>query len=108
QDANLGGFIRDAVARNIKRKWADLLGLQIGGRVVLRDNHTARLYVSEQLGLPGCNPFLRIVGANTDDNGVETFEIFEVDLGTIEDLHIITDLLKALRNVVAGAGDITD
>src|SRR5437763_16803488 len=99
QDANLGGFIRDSVARNIKRKWADLLGLQIGGRVVLRDNYTARLHVGEQLGLPGCNPFLRVVGANPEDDGVETFEIFDVDLGTIDDLHIRNDLLTALWNL---------
>ena len=108
ENPHLGILVGDPVARNLQRERADLFRLQVGRRVVLRDDHAARLHIGEQLRLPARDSLLRVVGANAEHDGVETFEIFRGDIGGIQYLYVVTDLLKALRNLVTGAGNISD
>ena len=108
ENANLRTFVSDAVARNLEGERADLFGFQIGGRVVLHDNHAAGFDVTEQFCLPCRDPVLGVVSADPENHGVKTFEIFGRDLRAAEHLHVVPDLLQALRNVVARARDVAN
>ena len=108
ENPHLGSFIGHAVARKLQREWADLLRLEIDRRVVLRDDHAACFHIGEQFRLPVRDPVVRVVGANTEHDRVETLEVFRGDFGHFQHLHVVTDLLKALRNLVAGAGNVAD
>jgi hypothetical protein len=107
ENPNLGIFIRDPIAGNLERERANLLRFQIA-RIVLRDDHTAGLHVREQLGLPGGNVVLRVIGPNAKNDRVETLQIFGGNIRPIQNPHGVPDLLKALRNVVARAGNVAN
>jgi hypothetical protein len=51
---------------------------------------------------------VRVIGANPEHHRVETLEVLSGDFGFLQHLHVVTDLLKALRNVVAGAGNVAN
>ena len=72
------------------------------------DDHAARFHVGEQFGQPVRDPIVRVISANAEHDCVETLEVFRGDIGHLQHLHVVTDLLKALRNLIARAGNIPD
>src|SRR5438034_7644965 len=101
EDSDLGTFIGYAIARDFERIWTDILGLDIGRGVVLRNDHTTSLHIVQQLALQIRNSILGVVSANTEHNGIESGQIFWRHIYWLEYFDVVADLLKTLRNLIS-------
>ena len=108
ENPHLGCFVGHAIARNLEREWADLFRFQICRRVILPDDYAAVLHVREKFRQPFRDSVLRVVGANAEHDRVESLQVSGGDFGRVEYLHVVSDLLEALRDLVARAWDVTD
>src|SRR5205814_2288245 len=108
ENSHLSRFIRHAIARNLEREWADLFRFQICRRVVLRYDYAAVFHVREKFRQPFRDSVLRVVDANAEHDRVESLQVSGGDFGRVEYLHVVSDLLEALRDLVARAWDISD
>ena len=108
ENPHLGRFIGHAIARNLEWERTDLFRFQIRRRVVLGDDYAAVFHVREKFRQPLCDSVLRVVGANAEHDRVESLQVSGGDFGRVECLHVVSDLLEALRDLVTRAGDVTD
>src|SRR5205823_5653594 len=86
----------------------DILGLDVGRGVVLRNDHATSLDVVQQLALQIGNSILGVVSANTEHNGIESGKIFRRHICWLEYFDVVPDLLKTLGNVISRTGEIAN
>src|SRR5207248_4378403 len=72
EGSDLGSFIGYAIARDFERIWTDILGLEVGRGVVLRNDHTTILDIVQQLALQSGKSLLGVISANIENNCIET------------------------------------
>ena len=87
---------------------SELRCLQAAGAVVLRDDGAARLDPREQAGEIVLEVGALVEGAHANDDGVEALEFFRGEVRAGEAVHDVAHLLKTLRDVVAGTGEVTN
>src|SRR4030095_13501064 len=93
ENSDLRSFIGYAIARDFERIWTDILGLELGCGVVLRNDHATSLDIVQQLALQIGNSILGVVSANTEHNGIESGKIFRRHICWLEHFNAIADLL---------------
>src|SRR5437868_13473139 len=93
QDSDLRSFIGYSIPRNLKRIWTDLLGLEVGRGVVLRNDHTTTVDIVQQVALQIDNSILGVVSANPEHNGIESSKIFRRHICWLENFNVVADLL---------------
>src|SRR5438105_6723467 len=108
EDSDLGSFIGYAIARDFERIWTDILGLELGRGVVLRNDDTTSLDIVQQLALQIGNSILGVVGANTEHDGIESGKIFRCHISGLKHFDAVADLLKTLGNLVSRTGEIAN
>src|SRR5947207_3291155 len=108
EDSDLRSFIGYAIARDFERIWTDILGLEIGRGVVLRNDDTTTLDIVQQLALQIRNSILGVVSANSEHNGIESGQIFWRHICWLEYCDAVADLPKTLGNVISRAGEIAN
>src|SRR6059058_3678176 len=108
EDSDLGSFIGYAIARDFERIWTDILGLELGRGVVLRNDDTTSLDIVQQLALQIGNSILGVVSANTEHNGIESGKIFWRHFSGLQHFDGVADLLKTLGNLISCTGQITN
>src|SRR5437762_12984618 len=92
EDSDLRSFIGYAIARDLERIWTDILGLELGRGVVLRNDDTTSLDVVQQLALQIRNSILGVVSANNEHNGIESVKNFRSHITW----HHLFDVVDAL------------
>src|SRR4030095_5812338 len=108
EDSDLRSFIGYAIARDFERIWTDILGLDIGRGVVLRNDPPTRLDIVQQLALQIGNSILGVVSANTEHNGIESGKIFRRHISGLQHLEPVAELLKTLGNLISRTGEIAN
>src|SRR5213595_3248529 len=108
ENSDLRSFIGYAIARDFERIWTDILGLEVGRGVVLRNDHTTSLDVVQQLALQIGNSIFGVVSANTEHNGIKSGQIFRRHICWLEYFDAVPDLLKTLGNLISRTGEIAN
>lgn len=78
----------------MESSWAQLLGLETIGAIVLRDDSAAGFDVGEKPGEICGEVGALIEGADADHDGIEAAEFFGGEIGAFECGHGIAELLK--------------
>src|SRR5947207_2489848 len=108
ENSDLRSFISYAIARDFEWICTDILGLEVGRSVVLRNDHTTSLDIVQQLRLQIGNSILRVVSANTEHNGIESGKIFRRHISGLQHFDGVADLLKTLGNLISRTGKIAN
>src|SRR6476659_5041622 len=108
ENSDLRSLIGYAIARDFERIWTDILGLELGRGVVLRNDHTTSLDIVQQLGLQIGNSTLGVVSANTEHNGIESGKISRRHISRLQHFDAVADLLKTLGNLISRTGQIAN
>src|SRR4030095_3764308 len=108
ENSHLRIFIGYAIARDFERIWTDILGLEIGRGVVLRNDNTTSLDIVQQLALQIGNSVLGVVSANTEHNGIESGQIFRRHISGLPHFDAVADLLKTLGNLISRTREIAN
>src|SRR5438876_9434273 len=108
EDSDLRSFIGYTIARDFEWIWTDILGLEIGGGGVLRNDDTTSLDIVQQLALQIRNSILGVVSANTEHNGIEPGKIFRCHISGLQHFHAVADLVKTLGNLISRIGEIAN